>query len=102
MEIYAQEPSPYVPDNITVPQFVFDTLHKARPPRKNGMPWLIQDETGKKFGEAEVRAKLLHNHASLISPRQLRDRTHGLANGLKTKYNIGMNEISGPQLLNPV
>lgn len=68
MEIYAQEPFPYVPDNITVPQFIFDTLHKARPPRRNGMPWLIQDETGQKLGEAEVRAQLLQIHTSHMSP----------------------------------
>ncbi|KIM38392.1 hypothetical protein M413DRAFT_245572 [Hebeloma cylindrosporum] len=76
MEIHAQEPSPYIPDNVTVPQFMFDTLHNARPSRKNETPWLVQDETGKSFGGA-----------------QLRERTHGLANGLKTKYNIGEDDV---------
>ena len=64
MDIYAEEPFPYVPDNITVPQFMFDASHKARsrPPRGNGTPWLIQDGTGVTFGEAEVLANLHPHH----------------------------------------
>ena len=67
MDIYAQEPFPYVPDNITVPQFIFDTPHKAwsRPPRGNRTPWLIQDEMGKMLGEAKVRATLHPHHPGL-------------------------------------
>ena len=42
-----------IPDDVTIPQFIFDTAHRVRPQR-NGAPWLIQDETGKKFWESEV------------------------------------------------
>ncbi|KAF8904128.1 phenylacetyl-CoA ligase, partial [Gymnopilus junonius] len=59
-------------DNVTTPQFIFDYNHEIRPKRPSEAPWLIQDDSGRKFFEPE-----------------LRHRTHGLANGLKLKYNIG-------------
>ncbi|KAF9561069.1 acetyl-CoA synthetase-like protein [Agrocybe pediades] len=77
MEFHSQsEPLPNIPDDITVPQFIFDYEHKPRPKRTSGVPWLIQDETGRKIHEKE-----------------LRDRTHGLANALRIKYGIGENDV---------
>ncbi|KAF9474156.1 phenylacetyl-CoA ligase [Pholiota conissans] len=73
MEFIAQQACPYVPDGVTIPQFIFDSEHETRRKRKPGTPWLVEDATGKKMMESDLRM-----------------RTHGLANGLKTKYNIGM------------
>ncbi|KAF8187779.1 phenylacetyl-CoA ligase [Pholiota molesta] len=76
MEFAARQPCPYVPDDVTIPQFIFDSRHETRPNRKPETPWLIEDGTGRKLMESDLRI-----------------RTHGLANGLKTKYNIGENDV---------
>ncbi|KAF8968998.1 phenylacetyl-CoA ligase [Flammula alnicola] len=76
MEFHAHLPAPHIPDDVTIPQFIFDSNHETRPKRKNETPWLIEDETGKKLFETD-----------------LRNRTHGLANGLGTKYNIGEDDV---------
>ncbi|KAF4577045.1 hypothetical protein EYR36_005032 [Pleurotus pulmonarius] len=72
-EIYAPvQDFPRIPDNLTVPQFLLDVDHPARPnPPSVGVPWLIDDTSGRTFGKEELRA-----------------RTHALANSLWTKYNI--------------
>ncbi|KAF9046777.1 phenylacetyl-CoA ligase [Panaeolus papilionaceus] len=70
------DPLPHIPDDVTVPQFLFDTPHQVRPRRDVKIPWLIQDETGKKLYEDELRF-----------------RTHGLANGLATKYQIKEDDV---------
>ncbi|KAF8170355.1 hypothetical protein BJ912DRAFT_997609, partial [Pholiota molesta] len=62
---------PYVADDVTIPQSIFHSRHETWPNRKPETPWLIEDGTGKKLMESDLRI-----------------RTHGLANGLKTKYNI--------------
>lgn len=44
-----------IPDDLTVPQFVLDAQHPARPPQDPNMPWLIEDATGRAIGFEEVR-----------------------------------------------
>lgn len=69
MEIYSPAgPLPPVPDNLTVPQFIFDYEHASRPARSAGIPWLIEDETGRKIGEHEVsRTTPKSNHPGAIN-----------------------------------
>jgi hypothetical protein len=49
-------PLPYIPDDLTLPQFIFDYKHTSRPTRSPEIPWLIEDETGRKIGVDEVSA----------------------------------------------
>lgn len=44
---------PFIPDNVTLPQFILDAPHPTRPIRKRS-PWLIDDGTGRKVGFEEV------------------------------------------------
>ncbi|KAF8158555.1 hypothetical protein B0H34DRAFT_709358 [Crassisporium funariophilum] len=77
MDIYSRgDALPLIPDNVTIPQFLFDTEHPARPSRQKEIPWLIEDDTGKKIGEHELRT-----------------RTHGLANALSSQYSIGEDDV---------
>jgi len=48
------EPLPHIPDDVTVPQFIFDSEHELRPKRGSKVPWLIDDETGRKLFKSEV------------------------------------------------
>ncbi|CAA7269124.1 unnamed protein product [Cyclocybe aegerita] len=76
MEFYSKVTTlPHIPDNVTIPQFMFDARHEIRPQGKEA-PWLIQDETGRKFWKAE-----------------LRQRVDGLANALSMQYGIGDNDV---------
>ena len=45
---------PFIPNNLTVPQFFLDYTHPIRPFRKDGEPWMIDDETGREVGYEEV------------------------------------------------
>ena len=45
---------PFIPDNLTIPQFFLDYSHPIRPIRKGGEPWMIDDETGREVGFEEV------------------------------------------------
>ena len=49
---------PYIPDNLTLAQFILDSQHPSRPIRKHGIPWLIEDHTGRTLGYEEVRSQL--------------------------------------------
>ena len=49
---------PYIPDNLTLAQFILDSQHPSRPVRKHGIPWLIDDHTGRTLGYEEVRPQL--------------------------------------------
>ncbi|PCH35738.1 phenylacetyl-CoA ligase [Wolfiporia cocos MD-104 SS10] len=70
-------PLPFIPDDVTVPQFLLDSQHPSRPVVTNaGNVWLIEDSTGRKVGYEEIRA-----------------RTHGLANALHLRWNIGENDV---------
>lgn len=56
MDIYPlNDGLPLIPDNLTVPQFMFDVWHEIRPTRRREIPWLIQDESGDKISEEQVR-----------------------------------------------
>lgn len=55
MEFAAHQTCPYIPDDVTIPQFMFDSQHETRPNRKAGTPWLVEDATGKKLMESDVR-----------------------------------------------
>jgi hypothetical protein len=46
---------PFIPDNLSIPQFILDSQHPTRPLRKDGIPWLIDDARGRKVGFEEVR-----------------------------------------------
>ena len=47
-------PVPHLPDDLTVAQFMLDAHHSCRSPRSFGVPWFIDDETGRKAGLEEV------------------------------------------------
>ncbi|KAI9462217.1 hypothetical protein HD554DRAFT_2206554 [Boletus coccyginus] len=66
-----------VPDDLTIPQFFLDSHHPLRPARQAGVPWLIDDATGRSVDLEEVRT-----------------RTFGLANALQARYGIMV--ISSP------
>ncbi|GLB45464.1 putative phenylacetyl-CoA ligase [Lyophyllum shimeji] len=80
MDIYSPSaPLPSIPDDLTVPQFIFDAEHECRPVRKPNvpcLPWLIEDETGRAIGEQELRR-----------------RTFGLPNGLRFMFGIGEDDV---------
>ncbi|KDQ63365.1 hypothetical protein JAAARDRAFT_147605 [Jaapia argillacea MUCL 33604] len=69
-------PLPRIPDDLTLAQFMLDSHTPIKPVRKEGIPWLIDDETGRRVGFEELRM-----------------RTFGLANALKLKYNIGEDDV---------
>jgi 4-coumarate--CoA ligase len=45
---------PYIPDDLTVVQFILDCQHTSRPLRKDGNAWLVEDGTGRGLGLEEV------------------------------------------------
>jgi len=47
-------PLPDIPDNLTLTQFILDLTHPCRPFRPQGVPWLIDDATGRKIDLEEV------------------------------------------------
>ncbi|KAG6372892.1 hypothetical protein JVT61DRAFT_7328 [Boletus reticuloceps] len=67
---------PYIPDNLTLAQFILDSHHPSRPIRKHGIPWFIEDHTGRTVGYEEIRA-----------------RVFGLANGLKHRFGIKEDDV---------
>ncbi|THH18562.1 hypothetical protein EW146_g2442 [Bondarzewia mesenterica] len=69
-------PAPHIPDYLTLPQFMLDSVHPSRPVRREGIPWLIEDATGRKIGFEEIRS-----------------RVFGLANALSLKWNIREDEV---------
>lgn len=73
----ASDNLPNIPDDLTLPQFILDSQHLVRPIRKDGIPWFVDDGTGKKIGFEELRA-----------------RTFGLANALSFKYNLKENDVA--------
>ena len=55
MDIYPlTDGLPSIPDNLTIPQFMFDVWHVIRPKRRKGIPWLIQDQSGDTISEEQV------------------------------------------------
>jgi hypothetical protein len=52
---------PFIPDNLSIPQFILDSNHPTRPVRKHDIPWLIEDASGRKVGFEEVSLLLAQN-----------------------------------------
>ncbi|KAH9960787.1 amp dependent CoA ligase [Lactifluus volemus] len=69
-------PLPHIPDNLTLTQFILDSTHEYRPVRPQGVPWLIEDATGRKIGLEEIKP-----------------RVSGLANALSLKWGIRENDV---------
>ncbi|KAG9315617.1 phenylacetyl-CoA ligase [Chiua virens] len=67
---------PHIPDNLTFVQFMLDSQHPSRPIREHGIPWIIEDQTGRAVGYEEIRA-----------------RVFGLANGLKQRFFIKEDDV---------
>ncbi|KAI0356902.1 acetyl-CoA synthetase-like protein [Trametes cingulata] len=65
-------PLPPIPDDLTIHEFILDTPYPSRPVPRKPQPWLIEEKTGREIGSDELRA-----------------RVFGLANALKTRWNIG-------------
>jgi hypothetical protein len=73
MEFHSLAPSlPHLPDSVTIPQFMFDYPHQCRPARDTNLPWIIDNDTGRRLLGEDVRR-----------------RTFSLANALNITYNIG-------------
>lgn len=53
-EIVASEPAPFIPDDLTVPQFFFDSDHPLRAIRPHGVPFFVDDATGRAVDSREV------------------------------------------------
>lgn len=66
MTIFRGPPTPYIQDDLTIPQFILDSHHPARPVRPHGIPWLIDDATGTKVGFDGVRISSLCSTPLLI------------------------------------
>lgn len=80
---------PPVPDDLTIPQFILDANSHKRPPRPDGVPWLIDDDTGRSMGYEQV-IYLQSSGIFVVSFLfQVKDRTLALANGLRSKWSIG-------------
>ncbi|KAG1749197.1 hypothetical protein EDB19DRAFT_1681264 [Suillus lakei] len=74
-EIFGEPLNTAIPDDLTLSQFFLDSHHPRRPVRTDA-PWLIEDETGRRIGFEEIRA-----------------RTFGFANGLMLRYDIKEEEV---------
>ena len=48
-------PCPPIPDDLTLAQFILDTQHSTRAVRPLGVPWFVEDATGRKVTGEEVR-----------------------------------------------
>lgn len=66
-------PLPHIPDNLTLTQFIFNSTHECRPVRPQGVPWLVEDATGRKIGLEEVTIVfLVHLYALSESLRRFK------------------------------
>lgn len=75
-EIYSQAPIPFIPDNLTIPQFFLDYHHPLRPVREATTPIFIDDDNGRKIGLEEART-----------------RAYGLANSLSLRFGFDQEEV---------
>ncbi|KAF7767894.1 hypothetical protein Agabi119p4_7137 [Agaricus bisporus var. burnettii] len=66
---------PHIPDDMSVAQFMLYCQHEVRPPIDDDLPCLVESRTGKTLNLA-----------------QLRRYTFGLANALRSDYNIGKDD----------
>ena len=60
-EYVAEEILGAIPDNLTLPQFILDSTHPTRPIRKEGIPWFIDETTGRKIGFEEVSREMTND-----------------------------------------
>ncbi|KAF8073410.1 hypothetical protein FPV67DRAFT_744283 [Lyophyllum atratum] len=75
-EIYPQSSIlPHIPDDITLTQFMLEYQHPLKPARRE-VPYLIEDNTGRKIGFEEVK-----------------NNTRALASVLHSTYSIGENDV---------
>jgi hypothetical protein len=83
---------PFVPDNLTVPQFFLDQTHEMRPTRPKATPWLIADQSEPESG-LELTAVRISGPDRVPSlnrnDRQIRAMTVNLATGLHAQFGIG-------------
>ncbi|KAJ7062336.1 acetyl-CoA synthetase-like protein [Mycena amicta] len=70
--------APHIPDDLTIPQFLFDYEHPIRMPRSPETPWIVDSATGRTYGRDE-----------------LYERTWNLANGLSLRYSLGPDDSVG-------
>ena len=82
-------PLPYIPDDLTVAQFILREYLPSRPLRPRNVPYFIEDSTGREVNYEEVRINTWLLYGFLNSMKVHR-RTVGLANALSIKWNIGM------------
>jgi len=61
-----------IPDDLTLPQFILDSTHPTRPIRKEGIPWFIDDTTGRKIGFEEVSRGMTDDDLVDSGPVRLR------------------------------
>ncbi|KIL59198.1 hypothetical protein M378DRAFT_188026 [Amanita muscaria Koide BX008] len=64
-------PLPALPDDLTLPQFMFDGKHPNRPERNPDIPWIIENDTGRRYSGEDIRRRSL-----------------ALANALHIKYKL--------------
>ncbi|ETW87101.1 hypothetical protein HETIRDRAFT_377848 [Heterobasidion irregulare TC 32-1] len=69
-------PTPNIPEDLTLAQFMLDSVHPSRPVRNEGIPWYIEDATGRRIGFEEIRS-----------------RVFGLANALSLKWNVHEDDV---------
>ncbi|KAM6493631.1 hypothetical protein JOM56_009992 [Amanita muscaria] len=69
-------PLPTVPDDLTLPQFIFDGKHPNRPERGPDIPWIIENDTGRRYSGEDIRR-----------------RTLALAHALHIKYKLKDNDV---------
>jgi len=62
-------PLPHIPDDLTLTQFIFDSTHECRPIRPRGVPWLVDDATGRKICLEEVTMVFFLFYAPTLSNR---------------------------------
>lgn len=90
-------PRPYIPppDDLTVPQLIFDYEHPTRPVRPPNLLCLIDDETGRGVGLEEVRrhSNEFYDLAALTMYLQLRTRTARFAAWLQNVYKLGTRHL---------
>lgn len=75
-EIHGPTLEAFVPDDLTLPQFILDSYHPLRPIRSSQVPWFIDDASGRGVGYEEIRT-----------------RTYGLANGLSLQFRVKENDL---------
>ncbi|KAJ7869988.1 phenylacetyl-CoA ligase [Mycena leptocephala] len=70
--------TPSFPEDLTLPQFLFDYEHPIRLHRATGSPWIVDAVTGQTRLQDE-----------------LKERVWNLANGLSCQFSIGQDDIVG-------